>query len=253
MFAVIILGASCTASTGSSSDPASTMAASTTSAASGSSAPDGGILDEDALEEILPTAAEVGAGYRLDDSDDVGDADDADDDGMFGDDAVDEACPALAELMGTTEEDDAPQADRSFVDDRDRNLAVSLTADISSSQVPTPERLDEVLAGVEECGPIPVDFDGLDGTVEVQALRDDSLGDHGMAMMVRMRADDAQLPVPIEIEFIVRLFVVGNLGGSVASIGSLDERTLEPIPVDTATVDRVAELVADRMAGVAGA
>lgn len=222
-----------------------TEAGDTTSTTGAEPEPDDGPTDDgrptdDELEALLPSASDIGDGYREVPSDD--DDDDAPDE--F-DQALEDACPGAAEMMGDDDGDPADKVERTFEADDGRTVAVGFDR--------TPRNLDEdsleeVIELVAGCGTINAEVDGFDMAIDLSVERDDAYGDRGAVMTAALTMDHPQLPAPIDMTMRARVFLVGPISVMVEVMDGVDDATFETIPGDTALLDT---LPGDLEAGLA--
>lgn len=198
--------------------------------------------DED-LAALLPTAAQVGAGFEV-----VEGAADGDDDGGGGSDgatdaALDEACPAAARLGDEVDGSDEgrPVATRSFAADDGREVEVELVAVRDRPVAEARGTLADIVDAVNACDTVRFETDGYELTGELEMRVDDAYGDAGLVLEMTWFADNDDLPRPVEIRSTVRLFVADGVQVTVTGIGDMDDDTFEPIPVAAAIIDGLSD------------
>ena len=231
-FALAGCGASVSTGTASSTTKSSAKQADTTAAptTAGSSA-----VTVSDLEELLPTAAQVGADYRVDPS-----TDDDDDPDM--DAALKKSCPDAAALMDANA-DDGPKAGRKFTTDDERGFEVELEPDSTLlDKVKDGVQLDEFISAINDCDVISyTDADDVHYEVEFEVQKDTEFGDLGIMMKMRVKVSGETFPKAIEIEGGYRKFLVGDVGVSVMATSGVDEKTLDAIPADYDLIDPMSE------------
>jgi hypothetical protein len=220
-------GSSTTASS-TSKRPGDTTAAPTTAPSSTAGSSSVTVGD---LEELLPTAAQVGADYTVDAS-----TDDGNDPAM--DAALKKSCPKAASLMNDMSHD-KPSADRTFKTDDDRSFEVELKPDSTLlDKVNDGVQLDEYISAINDCDVISyTDSDGVHYEVEFQVQKDTEFGDLGIMMKMRVKASGGPIPKPVEFEGGFRKFLVGDVGVSVSATSGIDSATFESVPADYELID----------------
>ena len=204
------------------------------------------------LEEILPTAEDIGPDYVLDEIDSSGAEDDADEDGTDDttedetddsmDAAMDEACPEAAELDwadGIGEDGDEVTASFSTEDGRSLEVGLSLGAPITEEQV------DAMVDALSSCTEIEIEEDGTAMTMDLSAEKTEGLGDYGMQIAYSFSFDF--FGVPFEMSVAGNAFVVDGVGVTVMASSGMDEASMEPIPEDADLVDPLSEEMQGRV------
>ena len=211
-------------------------ATSTTEAGTDDSDDDDSPVTSADLEAILPTAAEIGPDYTLDDSDDA-DGEGEDDDTSAEDPdaedpteaAMEEQCPKAAELdflEDTDGQEDEVSAE--FVTELDQGIEVTLDPDVETF---TKENVAKVIEAYNECGTISVDDPEAGSmTMELSAEALEGYGDYGAH--VTMQATFELFGRTVPIEFQGYLFVVDDVAVGVTASSGLDETNFEPTPGD---------------------
>jgi hypothetical protein len=237
--ALVGCGTSVPSTTGTSTTASSSTKRPTDTTASPSSAPSttagSSSVTVDDLAELLPTAAQVGADYRVDPSTDDGDDPDMDA-------ALKKSCPKAASLMNDTSGRE-PSADRTFKTDDDRSFEVELKPDSTLlDKVNDGVQLDEYISAINDCDVISyTDSDDVHYEVEFEVQKDTEFGDLGIKMQMRVKASGGPIPKPVEFEGGFRKFLVGDVGVSVSATSGLDSATFEPVPADYDLIDPMSE------------
>lgn len=213
---------------GSSSDGGST---------SGGDSSDGGSSSDAAptgeqLEAILPTAADLGPEWELDELVGAGEAEDEESEGLDPDDPTDmaiaEACPE-AVALDFSQDATPDDVSASFTTDQD------LMAEVSLGPVPerlTEDGLAEVIDALADCTEIEIEEEGTAMTMSIRAERSDALGDYGAD--IGFDIEVAVLGQPLTLTLDGRIFVVDDVAVSVMVNSGFDEQTGETIdaPLD---------------------
>lgn len=245
----LVLLASCSTSTGAgkSTTKGSTIDASTTVAETRvSETPTTTIASVTAadLETLLPSASDVGADYRVDDSKDDSDSSD---DQM--DSAVKKACPEMVDVlegMGgkfaeKSHDADRPDADRKFVTDDDRQIEVELKVTDPSKAV-TKAKIAQLVAAAHKCKTFDVPMSDIGGkaSVTLGVHADDTYGELGMVVTLRMVMTGKMFPKSITMNGTMQMFESHGIGVTVSAFDGLDTSTLETVPGDLDIVARLA-------------
>lgn len=251
LVATLLVTASCSKSVSSSSDttaPGSTTATTATTAAAATSTTVAATdeIDADALEAILPTAADIGSDFR-----EVDDDEDEDDDGSFSA-AIDESCPALGELVDDDEDGDEGGVGRDFEATDGRSFTVDLKPGVSESNVPDEAALREVVDAVNDCDRIEFSSDGIDFAVGLAMELDDAVGDGGVVYAMHVIAGPPEQPEAMEFSAYARMFVLDDIRVVVSAMGSVDRSTLETIPADEDLVESISGQLETDLADLLG-
>lgn len=202
------------------------------------------------LQAILPTAAEVGQGYRVKPDTGGGNNNDVEVEA-----ALTAACPGIEEAFANfgTEDDDGTENENvvevSMEDDDERGFEVKVNAEPSLDPATVDGQID-VINGCE-----PFTFDGGDGsdiTMTMQADRTDAFGEVAVDFTLELLIENDQLPVPVDLTFASRSFLVDTVSVTVTVSDGLDTKAFETIGRDTDLLEefsaemetRVTDLVA---------
>ncbi|HET8930743.1 MAG TPA: hypothetical protein VFN21_08810 [Acidimicrobiales bacterium] len=240
--AVMIAGASCTTTVDSTTGPAGTTAATTGTTvgnygSSVTTAPPTTTrsLTAAELEELLPTAAEIGPGYSVVTMNDAATAQ-ADEEWN---EATRDACPELYEVSSdfaqlfTVAYSQAPTfVQRVYADAATREVEVDLTD--GADFIPTEEQLDKLIAATNSCDMIRLSDEqtGNEVSMKLRANPDSHYGDLGMVMTMDIKRTSPLLPRTVKSSGHVRTFQRGETTVSITTIDGIDLQTLRPVPVD---------------------
>ena len=215
---------SCGSSGGSdaSTTTAAEKASTTTEAKTTTTAADGDRPSEADLKAILPTAADIGTGWTLDE------AASEDTSTSAQDKAMEAQCPAMKDLG--TNNDDKTEVKHSFTNAAGEQIEVSLTSDADKT---SKTELADKIEAVNSCGPVSTTEDGVKTTIEFQAAPNDTYGDFGVQMQAKVTLESEQLPQPVELNLYGLMFRIGTVGVSITGFDGLDNSTLKVTPVDT--------------------
>ena len=234
-----------------------------TTAANGSSADDktddgsdegsGSMPTTEELEALLPTAEEVGSDYTEqapDTGDDGEDSADSTDDEM--DQKFEEACPGISELefldMGSSDDGEDDSVTASFATDDDREVEVTLDPTLDQLNE---DNLDTLVDALDGCDDIEVtdEEEGFSFTISLQAERDDTYGDFGLAMT--FEATIAFFGMEIPLTFAGQAFSVDGIGVTVSATSGVieDEEAFEmtPVPYDADVLADLSALMEERV------
>jgi len=240
--ALAFVATSCGSSGGSDASTTTTAKASTTTQAKTTTT----AVNDDRptkadLEAILPTAADIGAGWTLDTS--------TDDSSSAQDKAMDAQCPALKDLGTTNDVADKNKVKHSFTNAAGEQIEVSLSND--ADKVDQAE-LAKKIEAVNSCGPITSTSDGVNTTIVLQAKANDAYGDFGVQMQAKVTLESEQLPQPVELNLYGLMFRSGTVGVSITGFDGLDQTTLKVTPVDTDALVAQAEAMQSAVKNLGG-
>ncbi len=184
----------------------------------------------------MPSAADVGPDYKIDtSSSSSGGASDA-----AVQAALDKACPADArqvlDSMSSSGSGTSPgEVSRDFVTSDDRSASVTLGP---VDPKDTAAKLDAAIGALNKCGTVTFsDADGYHYSMTMSAKRDDTYGDLGLSLTVKMTIDAAGLTEPIAVEMRMRNFHRGSVDASVMVTSGFDPQTMKPVPGDFSMLD----------------
>lgn len=193
------------------------------------------------LEAILPTAADLGPEWTLDELVGAGEAvDDDEADELDPDDPADaaiaEACPEAAALdFG---DDSSPEdVSATFSTDEDLGMEVSL------GPVPsrfTEDGLDEVIDALAACTDIDLEQDGIPMSMDIGAERSDEYGDYGAR--INFDIGFSVMGQELSLTLVGNLFVVDGVAVGVVATSGFDQVVGEPVD---APLDLLADLSAE--------
>ena len=190
------------------------------------------------LEALLPTAADVGQGYRVK-TDEGGDDSDKEVEA-----ALAEACPGIEEAFVNVGAKEDNAATVSMEDGNTRLFEVKLNASPNIS----PETLDEQIATVNGCDPFTYDAGGgSDITMKMAAGRSDDFGEAEVNFTLELTIENDDLPAPVRVRFTSRTFLVGSVSATVTVSDGIDDATFETIPGDTDLVDQYSYEMQNRL------
>lgn len=230
--------AGCSTSGGSDAAPSTTKApkssttiADETTTTTEADDPGEGPSSED-LEALLPTAADLGDDWEVDDS-----AVDSDEDDET-DKALEEQCPGTAAFTLNDDEDDDVQANFANTDNSRMEVSVTPSANDLSD-----EDLEAAVEAINDCDDITLtDSDDITTTFTFSADLDPDYGDQGIRLEAEVTLEGGTIPQPVTLMVYAVFFRYGSAGVSVTGTDGIDEATFEPIDVDT---DLLLELADD--------
>lgn len=224
---------------GSDADPTTTAKATTTTKAEVTTTTADGPSSSD-LEDLLPAAADLGAGWKLDTSPDDGD--------NSGDSAIDDQCPEVAALTQKDDADDKVKA--AFVDASDANITVSLSP---SAEVLSDAKLQDTIDAVNKCTNVTITdaAAGTTTTLSFEAQENTDYGDQGIQARAEVTVEADGLPQPIKLQLYALSFRNGTVGVSITGTEGFDEATAAAVPLDTDILLSLAETL-DQQVGDLG-
>lgn len=196
------------------------------------------------LESLLPTAAEIGAGYSVVTMDAAAteQADEA------WNKATRDACPELYEVSSdfaqlfTVAYGQTPTfVQRVYADAASRGVEVDLTD--GGDFIPTEEQLDKIIAATNSCDTIRLSDEqtGSDVSMKLRANPDSHYGDLGMVMTMDIERKNPLLPRTVKTSGHVRTFQRGATTVSITTVDGIDLTTLRAVPVDYRLAAELAE------------
>lgn len=200
------------------------------------------------LERLLPVASDVGAGYEMiDESDSGSDSGDGEFDKVMAD-----ACPSLVDLIGAPENNsDSPdKAERSFSTEDGRTVSVELDPDLTDAKVTSAAEMRKVVDAVNSCDNLKFSNNGVDFTMSLTMRTDKTFGDFGGILELSVHGESAQLPKPLDLNGVVRMFVSHGVGVTVSAMGGVDTETFDAVPADSDAVETIAKQITDALGDI---
>lgn len=222
-------------STGTSARPPAGQGTTTAPAAGNGKGGSGVTLDQ--LAQILPTSADVGAGYSIDTTDDSGGGGPSDADIEA---AMKKACPDAESLFAQSSTDNGTSADRTFTTDDNRTIDVSYDTSASDPQgINTAAEIEKLVDAINACDTVEVTSDEFSMAMDLRARSDDTYGDRGMVLDIHAKLSGAQLPSGLFVDMRYRIFQVGDVDVAINATSGIDQDTLEVVPADSDIQDRL--------------
>ncbi len=182
-----------------------------------------------ALARLLPTAAEVGHGYRRSAPDPTDESKGKD----AGDTAVAKACPEAEALDNS--DPDAEKRSATFRAADAKTVAVTVMAARDFGF--TRGEVDKVVDALNACKTIRYRNKGQPVTAELSAKRNDRYGSFGIAVRFKVTFGSKQ---PLTITYQLLVFVHGSVGATVTTTSGIDSVTYKAVPGDPELIDPIA-------------
>lgn len=207
----------------------------TTTTADGSDPGDGPTSDD--LEALLPSAADIGDGWKVDTSDD-------DSDSSALDKAIEEQCPD-ATALATDDDESTDSVKRSYVDGADRQIQVELSP---SAMEVEDDFLDELVTAINDCPDVTFTEGTVTTSLDLEAQTSEDYGDQAVQLHVAASITEASLSEPVTLDLYALVFRTEEVGVRITASDGLDSDTLEVTPSDgdqlTALADNLDQAVA---------
>jgi hypothetical protein len=210
----------------------------------------------EALVDILPTADDIGNGYKMSDENlgDEADDEDSDEQGTGSEEGPDpteqamiEQCPGakfLEELDDSGES--TTEISREFENEAEATIEVALDPEPPKF---TEDTVDKLVEALSDCGTIEAeDGEGGTFTMTMKAEDYDDHGDFGVA--VEMDAEYTMMGSTVPIAFRGVIFSVDGTAVSVVATSGLDEDTFEQVDGDYDLLPDLADLMEERVSSL---
>ncbi|CAN5911912.1 hypothetical protein BH23ACT2_BH23ACT2_18760 [soil metagenome] len=182
------------------------------------------------LEDVAPTAADLGDGWATGDTDESDSEDDAPD--------FEDECPELARLAGADDDEDQGSEFEAAFEHTDGRL-IEITLDPDAREA-TDEEIDELVEAINACGEVTfTDDDGFETVATLSAETTGAYGDQGVRLSLAAEVSGPGLAQPVSVNIDAHLYRRGTVGVEVRATDGVGD-DLEVTPSDLDQLDSLA-------------